>query len=313
MEPVAAREPNGQGALVARRVLGFSQFFAGDLVDADQNMQWAADHYDFDRDHGLAIRFTNDQGVSSRYYLAFAKWLLGHMGAALDVIGEAKSLAECVAHPPTTAALHTVAAWLDCVRGDHARARANAEKAIPLACSFNLPLWLGAAEFFLAWSRAISDGTRARWDEAEARWTACLTVVGSQEPMAAYIGAGHAALGDFDHALALVDRALGAPVERGERVFLPEAHRVRGEILQRRDPGAPGLAEEAFRNAIAIAREQNSRAFGLRASLALAKLYRSTDRSVKAHAILAPALEGFAPTPEMPEIAEAQALMEQSA
>ena len=131
--------------------------------------------------------------------------------------------------------------------------------------------------------------------------------------MAVYIGAGYAALGDFDHAIALVDRALGAPVERGERVFLPEAHRVRGEILQRRDPGAPGLAEEAFRNAIVIAREQNSRAFGLRASLALAKLYRSTDRSVKAHAILAPALEGFAPTPEMPEIAEAQALMEQSA
>jgi hypothetical protein len=28
-----------------------------------------------------------------------------------------------------------------------------------------------------------------------------------------------------------------------------------------------------------------------------------------AHAILAPALEGFAPTPEMPEIAEAQALL----
>ena len=103
-------------------------------------MQWAADHYDFDRDHGLAIRFTNDQGVSSRYYLAFAKWLLGHMGAAWGVIGEAKGLAERVAHPPTTAALHTIAAWLDCVRGDHARARANAEKAISLARSFNLPL-----------------------------------------------------------------------------------------------------------------------------------------------------------------------------
>jgi hypothetical protein len=29
-----------------------------------------------------------------------------------------------------------------------------------------------------------------------------------------------------------------------------------------------------------------------------------------AHAVLAPALEGFTPTPEMPEIAEAQALLE---
>jgi hypothetical protein len=43
--------------------------------------------------------------------------------------------------------------------------------------------------------------------------------------------------------------------------------------------------------------------------LSLAKLYRLTGRPAEAHAVLAPALEGFAPTPEMPEIAEAQALL----
>ena len=46
-----------------------------------------------------------------------------------------------------------------------------------------------------------------------------------------------------------------------------------------------------------------------RAALSLAKLYQSTDRPGEAHAVLAPALEGFALTPEMPEIAEAQALL----
>jgi hypothetical protein len=44
-------------------------------------------------------------------------------------------------------------------------------------------------------------------------------------------------------------------------------------------------------------------------ALALAKLYQSTDRPTDAQAVLAPALEGFSPTPEMPEIAEAQALL----
>ena len=47
----------------------------------------------------------------------------------------------------------------------------------------------------------------------------------------------------------------------------------------------------------------------LLASLSLAKLYQSTGRPADAHAVLAPALEGFSPTPEMPEIAEAQALL----
>jgi hypothetical protein len=51
----------------------------------------------------------------------------------------------------------------------------------------------------------------------------------------------------------------------------------------------------------------------LRAALSLAKLYQSTARPIEAHDILAPALEGFAPTSEMPEIAEAQALLRELA
>jgi hypothetical protein len=42
---------------------------------------------------------------------------------------------------------------------------------------------------------------------------------------------------------------------------------------------------------------------------ALAKLYQSTGRPAEARTVLAPALKGFSPTPEMPEIAEAMALM----
>ena len=83
----------------------------------------------------------------------------------------------------------------------------------------------------------------------------------------------------------------------------------RGEILLERDPANPAPAEEAFQTAIAVAKQQGTRSFELRAALSLAKLYQSTGRPADAHAVLAPALEGFAPTPEMPEIAEAQALL----
>ena len=86
-------------------------------------------------------------------------------------------------------------------------------------------------------------------------------------------------------------------------------HRIRGDILLRRDPTNAAPAEEAYLTAIAVAREQGARSFGLLAALRLAKLYLSTGRPADAHAVLAPALEGFSPTPEMPEIAEAQALL----
>ena len=58
-----------------------------------------------------------------------------------------------------------------------------------------------------------------------------------------------------------------------------------------------------------MAQQQGARSFELRAALSLAKLYQSTGRDAEAHAVLTPALDGFAPTLGMPEIAEAQALL----
>ena len=104
-------------------------------------------------------------------------------------------------------------------------------------------------------------------------------------------------------------RGAGACRQTGERWTDAFLHRIRADILLKADPTNPVRAEEAYLAAIAIAREQGARSFGLQAALKLAKLYQSTGRPVEAHGVLAPALEGFSPTPELPEIGEAQALL----
>jgi predicted ATPase len=116
-------------------------------------------------------------------------------------------------------------------------------------------------------------------------------------------------VGDPDRAVAILDESLATVDRTGYRAFEAELQRVRGEILLECDPANPAPAEEAFQTAIAVAKRQSTRSFELRAALSLAKLYQSTGRPLDAHAVLAPALEGFSPTPEMPEIAEAQALL----
>jgi predicted ATPase len=115
--------------------------------------------------------------------------------------------------------------------------------------------------------------------------------------------------GDADRAVAILDEALATFDRTGHRAFEAELHRIRGEVLLKRDPANPAPAEEALQTAIAVAKRQATRSFELRASLSLAMLYQSTGRNAEAHAVLAPALEGFAPTPEMPEIGEAEALL----
>jgi predicted ATPase len=61
--------------------------------------------------------------------------------------------------------------------------------------------------------------------------------------------------------------------------------------------------------AIAVAQSQKARSFELRAALDLAKLYGAANRNVDAHAVLAPAIEGFRPTRQFPELAEGQTLL----
>ena len=115
--------------------------------------------------------------------------------------------------------------------------------------------------------------------------------------------------GELGAALATGDDVIAETERTGQRWNKLDTLRVRGEILLRRDPANTAPAEEAFLSAIAVAREQKARSFELRAALALAKPFQSTGRAADAHAVLAPALEGFSPTPEFPEIAEAQALL----
>jgi hypothetical protein len=67
-------------------------------------------------------------------------------------------------------------------------------------------------------------------------------------------------------------------------VFRAFLHRLRGEILLKRDPANTALAEDALLTAIAIAQQQKARSFELRAALSLAKLYHATDRPADAHA-----------------------------
>jgi predicted ATPase len=64
-----------------------------------------------------------------------------------------------------------------------------------------------------------------------------------------------------------------------------------------------------LRAATAIAQSQEARSFELRAALSLAKLYRAANRDADAHAVLAPAVEGFPPTQQFPELTEVQTLL----
>ena len=125
----------------------------------------------------------------------------------------------------------------------------------------------------------------------------------------AALAEAEASAGETDDGLSRLENALVDLEATEARWYEAEMHRIRGGILLKRDPANTAPAERALQTAIAIAQSQEARSFELRAALALAKLYRAANRDFDAHAALAPAVEGFPPTRQFPELTEAQTLL----
>ena len=90
-------------------------------------------------------------------------------------------------------------------------------------------------------------------------------------------------------------------------------HRIRGEILLKRDPANTAPAEEAFLTAIAIAQQQKARSFELRAAMSMARLWRDQGKVPQARELLAPVYGWFTEGFDTRDLKEAKALLEELA
>jgi predicted ATPase len=72
-------------------------------------------------------------------------------------------------------------------------------------------------------------------------------------------------------------------------------------------------AEKSFHRALEVARQQSARFWELRAALALARLWRSEDRGREAHELLVPVYGWFTEGFDIPDLKEAQVLLEELA
>jgi predicted ATPase len=308
----AESRPGSAEAGIAHRIYGVTCWIVGgDVATARQHLEMALALYRPERDRDLAHRFAQDIGVAARIYLSLVQWVLGEPDRARVLMAEALAAAAETQHVPTVVYAQSHAAILEWIRRDPHTAKRHAEAGLALAREHGLKLWTILLPVTVAWANACAERTPAAWQEMRRRHADCHEhglVVFTDAILRTALAMGLADVGDIEGALATVDQAISDAQQSGVCHFDAELHSIRGEILLKRDGANTEPAEEAFLTAIAIAQQQKARSFELRAALSLAKLYQSTGRSADAHAVLASALEGFSPTPEFPEIEEAQRL-----
>jgi predicted ATPase len=308
----ARARPDCPETLIAHRVFGATCFYFGDLTGAHQHYQKTIDLYHPARHGNFASRFGQDPRAAAEIADALALWVLGSVDEALRLADRALADAESAAHAQTIAFALIWAAFLGLVRRNPEAVATRSQALADILSRYDLPaFWPAFAAFLQCWAKesggaetsGLAEMRRGLAVYREQGWVLHLPA------LEAALAEAEASAGETDAGLQRLEDALVEAERIEQHWYEAEMHRIRGEILLQRDAANTGVAEQSLQAAIAIAQSQKARSFELRAALSLAKLYRPANRDADAHAVLAPAVEGFPPTQQFPELSEAQSVL----
>jgi predicted ATPase len=255
-----------------------------------------------------------DMIVAAKAYLSHTAWVRGEFARARSLINESVARAVSASDIPDQCTAYSYESVFAILRNDAEAARGAAERLIAVAQEHGVKLFLLVARVYAGWARAWLDRS-STYRRGFQQSLAAYTEEGNKYYVPLFLGLLAAVevetQSEKESALARIDEALALALaqQTGEHWTDAFLHRIRGEILLKLDTANTARAEDAFLTAIAVAQQQKARSFGLRAALSVAKLYESTNRAADAHAVLMPALQGFSPTLEFPEIEQAQRLL----
>jgi class 3 adenylate cyclase/tetratricopeptide (TPR) repeat protein len=306
----ARQSPGLPAAGRAHHVFGVTCWFQGDYAGARSHLEQALAAYERERYHHLAPRFVFDDKVVATGWLAGVLWPLGEVDQAARLLDSALGLARQSGHLPSIAWAHAYTCRFAGICRKPGLARPHAEELLGVAHEHGLPMRLADGSFYDGWARWCAgdgDGEAGMrqglglWNEMYYRLFAPLT--------GTLLAEREAEAGRVEVGLATLDAQLAATEETGQRWFDAEMYRVRGELLLKLHQPDVAAAESALMRAIEIARGQQTRTFELRAAVSLARLYKMTGRDRATGELLVPALVGFNPGPEVPEVEEAHRLL----
>jgi len=122
----------------------------------------------------------------------------------------------------------------------------------------------------------------------------------------AYGKAGQPAQG-----IALIEEAVECMNRTGQRLFEPELHRMKGDLLLTVSRDTHAEAEDCLRHAVDCARRQGAKSSELRAALSLSRLWRAQGKHDDARTLLAEIYGWFTEGFDTRDLKEAKALLDE--
>jgi len=117
-------------------------------------------------------------------------------------------------------------------------------------------------------------------------------------------------MGQTVEGLATLAEALAVVECTGDRRDEAEIHHLKGKFLLRQIVPAESQAETCFRQALAVACQQQATAYELRVAMSLSRLWQRQGKRAEAYELLAPIYGWFTEGFDTADLQEARALLE---
>jgi DNA-binding winged helix-turn-helix (wHTH) protein/predicted ATPase len=235
--------------------------------------------------------YGQDPAVICLHFLSQALWLRGYPDQALARLDAVLHLARELAHPVSLLFSLNSAALLHqhCRNGQ--AVQQWAEAIIALATEQELPYWRTLGTMYHGWALAAQGQMEAGIAQVQ-QGLAAYRATGARFILSRCLGLLaelHGRAGQLDAGRTVLAEACAVVRQDGLSSFAAELYRIQGDfLLQTGTRHQEGEAEASLLQALAIARQQQAKAYELRAAVSLGRLWQRQGKPDAAWELLRP-------------------------
>jgi TOMM system kinase/cyclase fusion protein len=310
MEYLARTSSDPVSLIMAHGAIGVRAFFSGDFNLAASEMERATTWYRTRAYDRFLEEYGYDGGIYVFGYRMWSLLILGDIARARAARDETMAMAEKTRNPYGVAIATQFSMNLERDLGNARAVLAIADEAIPFLTEQKLYMWLGWASTMRGWALAMAGEIDAGIAQVEFG-VQLVDSIGVRTGYGYFLSGladAHLARGAATEGLAVVERALATARETLDCFYVSELQRLKGALFLAQ--GERGQAEAHFREALALARSQQSNLFALRAAMSLARFLADAGEHTTAYDTLSEACTAFADVPGSVYVGEARALCE---
>ena len=317
LRDVSADRGDVTAALVGERTVGMSLLYLGDHAGSRRHAENLIRRYIRPKDRSHIVRFQFDPRIVARTLRAKVLWAQGFPEQAMLEARGAVEEATTVGHALSTAlTLAQGACPVSLLSGDLTAAQHFIDLLLNHTVEHALDPWHDWAECFSAMLLIAQGKTeqgledlRRTLDELP-RGTFFAHYAGIRATLAEALGT----VGSLSSGHNIIDEALMRCERHGERWYVAEFKRIKGELLRAEETSEARIEAEAqFRRSLECAREQQALSWELRTSMSLARLYQGQGQITEARSVLAPVHARFNEGFDTADLRAASALMRELA